>query len=164
MFTIVRFLLAVPPGRMHGAVSLTGPVIALGAALSASAALAGSDYPPGLFENSPVVPHGHQPGDDSPPAPDDAAPPGPGQEAFGPPTDVAPDPYGAEAPPPGPIAPAPPRPYNGPPPWASGPSDYCAGIAARTFATLDEVRRAHARCDRALNAPLPRGYPPAPGY
>ena len=123
---------------------------AIFAALAAGPVLAGSDYPPGLFENSPVVPHGYQPGD--------AAPHGPGPEASGPPADVAPEPYGAEASPQA-------GPYDGPPPWAYGPpSDFCAGIASRAFATLDEVRRAHARCDRALSTPPPRGYPPSPGY
>ena len=43
-------------------------IIALAAALAAGRALAASDYPPGLFENSPVVPSG---------PPDAAAPSGP---------------------------------------------------------------------------------------
>jgi len=36
--------------------------------------------------------------------------------------------------------------------------DYCAGIQSRTFHSLAEVRRAHARCDRARGGePI---YPP----
>ena len=35
-----------------------GALLALAAALAASPALAAQDYPPGLFENSPVVPSG----------------------------------------------------------------------------------------------------------
>jgi hypothetical protein len=45
---------------------------------------------------------------------------------------------------------------NDPPPDAAAPSDadgsledYCASIASRTFRSLAEVKRAHARCDRA---------------
>ncbi len=45
---------------------------------------------------------------------------------------------------------------NDPPPDAAAPSgadgsleDYCASIASRTFHSLAEVKRAHARCDRA---------------
>jgi hypothetical protein len=41
-----------------------------------------------------------------------------------------------------------------PPPDAAGPpeaddslDDYCAGVASRTFHSLAEVKRAHARCD-----------------
>ena len=43
---------------------------------------------------------------------------------------------------------------QGPPPGAGGPSDadgslddYCASIASRTFHSLAEVKRAHAKCD-----------------
>ena len=45
---------------------------------------------------------------------------------------------------------------NDPPPDAGGPTgaagsleDYCASIASRTFRSLAEVKRAHARCDKA---------------
>jgi hypothetical protein len=75
--------------------------VALALALTASPALAAQDYPPGLFENSPVLPSG----------PPDAAGP------FGP-TDAV-DPL----------------------------DDYCDGLASRTFRSLAEVKRAHARCD-----------------
>ncbi len=55
--------------------------IALAAALAASPALAAQDYPPGLFENSPVVPSG---------PPDATDPSGPPDAAFqfGPPPDA----------------------------------------------------------------------------
>jgi hypothetical protein len=55
--------------------------IALAAALAASPALAAQDYPPGLFENSPVVPSG-PPDSTAPSQPPDAADP------FGPPDAV----------------------------------------------------------------------------
>jgi hypothetical protein len=90
----------------------------LAAALAASPALAESDYPQGLFENSPVVPSG--PLDATMPSgPPTAAPSGP-PDAAGP--------FG--------------------PPDAIGPlDDFCAGIAFRVFRSLAEVRQAHARCD-----------------
>jgi hypothetical protein len=51
---------------------------------------------------------------------------------------------------------------QGPPPDAGGPpdgngslEDYCASIASRTFRSLAEVKRAHARCD-----PAQSGSPP----
>jgi hypothetical protein len=56
-------------------------IIALTAALAASPALAAQDYPPGLFENSPVVPSG-TPDATDPSGPPDAAFP------FGPPPDA----------------------------------------------------------------------------
>lgn len=82
--------------------------------LAASPALANSEYPPGLFENSPVVPGG----------PPGAADPG------------TPD--------------------------AAGTDDYCASIAGRTFHNLEEVKRAHARCDPDRN-PGPAVSPDGPG-
>lgn len=87
------------------------PVAALAAALAAAPALANSDYPPGLFENSPVVGKGA------------TAPAGPPD---------APDPGQADA--------------------SESPDDYCASIAGRTFHSLEEVRRAHARCDPNRNS------------
>jgi hypothetical protein len=33
--------------------------------------------------------------------------------------------------------------------------DYCASIASRTFRSLTEVKRAHARCDPAPGGPAP---------
>jgi hypothetical protein len=94
--------------------------LVLAAALAVSPALAAQDYPPGLFENSPVVPSG---------PPEAAAPSQP--------LDAA-DPFGR--------------------PDAVDPlDDYCDGVAARTFRSLAEVKRAHARCDRRA-APL---SPPA---
>ncbi len=172
MVRSVRFPFAAPLDRTRGAGLLAAAVLALGLALSAEAALAGSDYPPGLFENSPVVPHGYKPGDDAPATGGDAAPQGPAgpsadvqpPDANGPQPDAFPpqEPYGALPPPPAPIAPAPG--YRAPP-WANGPPpydyDYCASIASRAFRSLEEVRRAHARCDRAYAAPPPAGYPPA---
>ena len=51
---------------------------------------------------------------------------------------------------------------NDPPPDTASPSgadgsldDYCASIASRTFRSLAEVRRAHARCDRAQEGAPP---------
>jgi hypothetical protein len=51
---------------------------------------------------------------------------------------------------------------QGPLPDASGqpdgngsPDDYCASVASRTFRTLAEVKRAHARCDPAEGGPPP---------
>ena len=99
--------------KREGARSLGRFIVALGA-LAAWPALAAQDYPPGLFENSPVVPSG----------PGAAAPSGP--------------PDAADTEPPDAIAPL---------------DEYCAGIASRTFRSLEEVRRAHARCDRARGAP-----------
>jgi hypothetical protein len=86
--------------------------IALAAALAASPALAVQDYPPGLFEKSPVVPSG-PPNATAPSQPPDAG------DSFGPPDVV--DPL----------------------------ADYCDGLAYRTFRSMAEVRRAHARCDHA---------------
>jgi len=94
---------------------IAGGVLALPAALAASPALAAKDYPPGLFENSPVVPSG-TPDATAPPQPPDAADP------FGPPDAV--DPL----------------------------DDYCDGLASRTFRSLAEVKRAHARCDHLHRA------------
>ena len=49
-----------------------------------------------------------------------------------------------------------------PPPDAAGPpegsdslDDYCASIASRTFHSLAEVKRAHARCDPGQGDPPP---------
>ncbi len=58
-------------------------ILAVAAALAASPALAAQDYPPGLFENSPVVPTG---------PPDATVPSGPPDDAvpFGPPNAVGP--------------------------------------------------------------------------
>ena len=95
--------------------------VALALALAASPALAVQDYPPGLFENSPVVPSG--PSDATVPS----GPPDAG-DSFGPRDAV--DPL----------------------------DDYCDGLASRTFRSLGEVKRAHARCDHAHSvAPL---WPP----
>jgi hypothetical protein len=89
----------------------------LTAALAASPARAVQDYPPGLFENSPVVPSG------PPDATTQSQPPDAG-DSFGPPDAV--DPL----------------------------DDYCDGLASRTFRSMGEVKRAHARCDRLRAAPL----------
>jgi hypothetical protein len=89
--------------------------IALAAALAASPALAAQDYPPGLFENSPVVPSG-PPEATTPSQPPDAADPFESLDAV--------DPL----------------------------DDYCDGLASRTFRSLAEVKRAHARCDHLRRA------------
>jgi len=90
--------------------------IVLTLALTTSPALAAQDYPPGLFENSPVVPSG---------PPDATAPSQPPDAAF---------------------------PFE-PPPDADDPlDDYCDGLASRTFRSLAEVKRAHARCDHLHRA------------
>ena len=97
-------------------------IIALATALAASPALAEQDYPPGLFENSPVVPSG-PPVATAPSQPPDAG------DSFEPPDAV--DPL----------------------------DDYCDGLAWRTFRSMAEVKRAHAKCDHAHGvAPL---SPPA---
>jgi hypothetical protein len=63
-----------------------------------------------------------------------------------------------------PVVPGPndPPDSHGPPADAGGPTeengsldDYCASIASRTFRSLAEVKRAHARCD-----PAQGGAPP----
>jgi hypothetical protein len=94
---------------------IAGGVLVLVAALASSPALATQDYPPGLFENSPVVPSG----------PPDATTPSQSSDAA--------DPFG--------------------PPDAVDPlDDYCDGLASRTFRSLAEVKRAHARCDHLHSA------------
>jgi hypothetical protein len=91
-----------------------GTLLALAAALAASPALAAQDYPPGLFENSPVVPSG-PPDATTPSQPPDADP----FESLD-----AVDPL----------------------------DDFCDGLASRTFRSLAEVKRAHARCDHLRRA------------
>lgn len=61
-------------------------------------------------------------------------------------------PPGAAAPS-GPDADSPPGDANGD--WTD--DDYCAGVQSRTFHSLAEVQRAHARCDRARGG---EPYPP----
>jgi hypothetical protein len=153
-------------GRLCGPRSLGAPVVALGLALAAWPAVADSDYPPGLFENSPVVGPGASSGAGAAAKSSPATPSGsPGVAAASgrsdpsagaePPVYAAPyGPYGVGAPPPDAVAPVPPAAIAAPP------YDYCAGIATRTFGNLEEVRRAHARCDRAYNAPPPGYQPP----
>ena len=60
MFKTLRFPTAFVFRRSPGARALSAALVALCGALAAPAALAGSDYPPGLFENSPVVGPGGQ--------------------------------------------------------------------------------------------------------
>ncbi len=55
--------------KREGARAASRPILALAAALATWPTLADSDYPPGLFENSPVV---GQPGAAAPPGPTDA--------------------------------------------------------------------------------------------
>ena len=94
---------------------IAGGVLVLAAALAARPALAAQDYPPGLFENSPVIPSG--PSDATTPSePPDATDPFETLDAV--------DPV----------------------------DDYCDGLASRTFRSLAEVKRAHARCDHLRRA------------
>jgi hypothetical protein len=117
------------------ALAMNRSIILVAAAMAASLAVAGPEYPPGLFENSPLVPSG-PPHAASPSEPPDAdvpfEPPDP-DAPFGSPDAVAP--FG--------------------PPDQMGPDDYCAGIAFRTFHSLAEVRRAHALCDHHHELPPP---------
>jgi hypothetical protein len=187
MSRTVRFPTAALSARASGATLLSAALVALSAALAASPAVADQAYPPGLFENSPVVPHGQPNGepaptqpsgpdgpdaDGGPPGPDaDAAPPGYDAPMGAPGYGAPPGSPGYDAPPPGyggPVVPrgyqAPPGPYvplPGRPEAYAPPHDYCAGIATRIFRSVEELRRAHARCDRAYYAPPPPGYPPA---
>jgi hypothetical protein len=109
---------------------LNRSIAALGAALAAFPALAAQDYPPGLFENSPVV---GPPGAAAPSGPPDATAPS--------------QPPGADPEPPDAVAPL---------------DEYCAGVASRTFRSLEEVRRAHARCDPAPGNAKPLSPPGDP--
>jgi hypothetical protein len=121
---------------MANALAMNRSIIALALALTASPAFADSpEYPPGLFENSPLVPSG-QPHAAIPSGSSDAdvpfEPPDPGA-SFGPPDDDAP--FG--------------------PPDVVGSDDYCAGIEFRTFRSPAQVRRAHALCDHRRELPSP---------
>jgi hypothetical protein len=154
MFRTVRFPIAMPSAPNPCARVLSAAIVALGAALLASASVADQAYPPGLFENSPVVPSGQPAGEPAPAEP--SGPDGPAADAGppGPDADMAPPGYDAPSGPYVPVAPGRAESY------APG-FDYCAGIASRTFHSVEEVRRAHARCDRAYYAaPPPPGYPP----
>src|SRR5271165_3365689 len=82
MSRTVRFPIVPLSARAPGATILSAAVVALGAALAASPAAADQDYPPGLFENSPVVPHGQQYAD-PPMGPTDPSDPG-APDAFAP--------------------------------------------------------------------------------
>jgi hypothetical protein len=100
-------------------VPMNRSIIALAAALTAGPAFADSpEYPPGLFEHSPVVPSGRP---DATPldSPEATAPSGPRD------ADV---PFGS-------------------PDGGGRSDDFCDGVESRTFRSLAEVRRAHARCD-----------------
>ncbi len=120
---------------VQGARPMNRSIIALAAALTAGPAFADSpEYPPGLFEHSPVVPSGPKNG--APSAPPDAAPSGPPNAAPSAPPDAA--------------VPSGPRDADVPfgSPGGGGPSDdFCASVEFRTFHSLAEVRQAHARCD-----------------
>jgi hypothetical protein len=48
---------------------------------------------------------------------------------------------------------APPPDAGGPPEGNDAMDDYCASIASRTFHSLAEVKRAHARCDPGEGEP-----------
>ncbi len=115
---------------LRRAVAFAGPIAAL--ALMSAAAHADQNYPSGLFENSPVVPHGGT--YDGAPGADTQAPASPDEGGMAGP----PDPDGA-----GPPVAAAPGPVD----------DYCASMPYRTFSSLAEVKRAHARCDRLRGAP-----------
>ena len=79
MLRTVRILIALPSGRAAGATLLTAALVALGVALAASPAVANQDYPPGLFEKSPVVPPGQPTGEPAPTTP--SGPNGPAADA-----------------------------------------------------------------------------------
>ncbi len=183
MLRTVQIAIASSSGCASGAALASAALFVLGAALAASPAVADQTYPPGLFENSPVVPNGQPTGEPAPAQPSgpngpaaNAAPPGydappaPGYDA--PPAagyDAPPAP-GYGGPPPGYGGPVVPRGYEAPPGYIPAPgrpetyapqTDFCAGVATRVFGSLEELRRAHARCDRAYAAPPPPGYPPA---
>ncbi len=164
MSSVVPIPIVPSSSRDVGAPVLTAAIVALSVALSASAALADSDYPSGLFENSPIVGPGGQvltnpPG---PPADAEPSPAGPADpfavepgEAYpaGPgapnPTDAGQPPNTADAGQPYGVAPRPPA--------LIAPTDeFCDGIGMRTFASIEDVRRAHAVCDHRKR--------PRPGY
>ena len=130
---------------MANALPMNRSIIALALAFAACPAFAdGPEYPPGLFENSPLVPSG---------PPHAAIPSGP------PDADVPFEPPDPDAPfgPPDPDAPFGPPDAAAPfgPPDAVDPDDFCASAAFRTFRSLAEVRRAHARCDHRRELPPP---------
>lgn len=150
MFRTVRVPTAAPSGSNACPRILSAAVVALSAALAGSPAFADSDYPPGLFEHSPVVGPGGQainPPGPNPAGPADGAEPGSAGPA---------DPYAAE---PGPAYPAgSEQPYaaDAGTPYAAAPrppapiaptDEFCDGIGMRTFASIEDVRRAHAVCD-----------------
>jgi hypothetical protein len=122
------------PDVFKGSFRMNRSIIALAVALTASPAFAAQDYPPGLFENSPVVPSG-------PPAAAGPSRPADGDVPLGPPS--ADSPIG---PPDDAVVPF------GPPDIVGPSDDYCAGVAFRTFRSLAEVRQAHARCDHVHGA------------
>ena len=158
MFKFVPFPFALVFDGTRSAIPVSLPLVALCAVLGAGPALADQDYPPGLFENSPVVRPGQQ----------YAVPPSGPQDAT--PPSASPDLGASEAPgpsmppgpsvPPGPSMPAGPMgAFVPPPPVAMAPpDDYCASVAFRTFGSIEELRRAHALCDHYRGAP-----PPPPG-
>lgn len=173
MSKTVRFPTAFVLRRSPGARTLSAAVVALCGALAAPAALAGSDYPPGLFENSPVVGPGGQapanraaPQADAEPGPAGPGPAGPADPYANEPGPVGPaGPYDAQPGPPYPGGPAPPYAADAAPPYAEAErppapmaptAEFCDGIGMRTFGSLEDVRRAHAVCDHRQR--------PRPGY
>ena len=122
--------------RAQGACPMKRSIIALAAALMGCPAFADSpEYPPGLFEHSPVVPSGPKNG--APSDTPDAAPSTPPDAAVpsGPPDAAVPSgPRDADVP-------------FGSPDGGGPPDDFCAGVEFRTFRSLAEVKQAHARCD-----------------
>ena len=121
---------------MANGLPMNRSIIALALALAASPAFAdGPEYPPGLFENSPLVPSGppHAAIPSGPPDAEVPSEPSDPGAPFGPPDAVAP--FG--------------------PPDAVDPDDFCASAAFRTFRSLAAVRRAHARCDYRRELPPP---------
>jgi hypothetical protein len=140
--SILRWEAHVTP-IMFKALLMNRSTLALAIALAASPVFAGQDYPPGLFENSPVVPS-------VPPTATGPSGPTDGDVPLGPPSEGSP--FG----PPDAVVPF------GPPDVVGPPDDYCASVAFRTFRSQAEVRQAHARCDPGrgdLPPPLPDEWP-----
>ena len=173
MFRTARIPTAASSGGNLCLQILSAALVALCGALAAPAALAGSDYPPGLFENSPVVGPGGQapanpaaPQADAEPGPAGPGPAGPADPYANEPGPVGPaGPYDAQPGPPYPGGPAPPYAADAAPPYAEAErppapmaptAEFCDGIGMRTFGSLEDVRRAHAVCDHRQR--------PRPGY
>ncbi len=134
---------------------LVAALVGCGLALSGSPGFASSDYPAGLFENSPVVGPDGAPVQGGAAAPSPSVPPPGAEPPLAGDGEVGPGTSVGGLPPAGPPG-YPPQPFPPPTSYAGPQDDWCAGVASRIFGSLEELRRAHARCDRAF-AP-PAGY------